>query len=388
MKIESIEAFPLKIPGRPYLGGHTTSDAASDEGDYIAHRHYRAVYSLSGHSLLVKITTDTGLVGWGECQAAVAPRVTAAALKELVAPVYLGADPRQVAVLRDEAYDRMRERGHDGGFLPDAISACDIAVWDLLGKLYDVPVYQLLGGTYHAELPCYVSGVPSEDVEDQARKIQQWMDRGFSQIKISLGYGVQEDVAHVRRLREVVGEGFRLGLDLHWAYRLADARSLSRRMEPLNVWFLECALVPEELENQARLAKFSPVPVCCGEEFRTRYHFQERLARGALHLAQPDIGRLGLTEAQRVVTLCDTAGVAVAPHLGTGLSIYTAASLHLAAATQQLEVVEFQPTQIDTARGLFTTTLEPDTGKYALPPGPGLGVEPIEEKIREVLWEG
>ncbi len=257
MKIETIETFPLKIPGRPYLGGHTTSDAGGSEGDYIAHRQYRSVYSLAGHSLLVKLTTDTGLVGWGECQAAVAPRVTAAALHELIAPVYRNADPRQVAVLRDQAYDRMRERGHDGGFLPDAIAACDIAVWDLLGKHYGVPVYQLLGGSYHTELPCYVSGVPAEDVEEQAGKIQQWMDRGFSQIKISLGYGVDADIAHVRRLRERVGDGFRLGIDLHWVYRLADARRLCRGMEPLNIWFLECALVPEELENQAKLAQFS-----------------------------------------------------------------------------------------------------------------------------------
>jgi galactonate dehydratase len=386
MKIESIECFPLKIPNKAYVGGHDTRQKAGEYGNYITHGLYRAIYTADTQTLIVKMTTDTGLVGWGETQSSLIPQIVAQIVDECVAPGYIGKDPYQCQVLRDGVYDCFRDRGHDAGLIVDAISACDIACWDILGKAAGVPVYKLLGGSYHERVPCYVSGVPAVTVEEQIEKIRAWVDKGFRNFKISLGYGLDQDIAHITQLREALGKEIEILTDIHWFYNLNDAIRLGRAFEKLDVAFIECPMNAEVIERHTQLCAALDMPVALGEEFRTRYRFKERLEAAALDLAQPDIGRLGITECMRVIQLCNAYNIPVAPHIGSGLAPYTAASLHVAAATQMLFLLEFQPTQVDTADEYFSPSFQPTEGAYALPTVPGLGVEPDEEKLKGVAY--
>lgn len=386
MKIERIETFPLKIPGRAYVGGHDTRASTGPYGKYIKHSLYRAVYTADTQTLLVKITTDDGIVGWGETQSALIPQIVAQIVDECVTPGLIGRDPRDVRVLRDSIYDHFRDRGHDSGLIVDAISACDIALYDILGKADQVPTYKHLGGSYREKIPCYVSGVSAVTVEEQIEKIEGWLEKGFTRFKISLGYGVDKDIRHIEKLREALGDAVEILTDIHWCYDFNDALRLGRAFEPLKVGFFECPMNAEIVERHTELCAALDIPVALGETFRTRWKFKERLERAAFDLAQPDIGRLGITEGMRVVELCGAFNVPVAPHIGSGLASYTAASLHVAAATEMLFVCEYQPTQIETGDEYFFPSLKPEAGYYALPERPGLGVEPDEEKLASIAY--
>ena len=376
MKIETVDAYPIKIPNHPYLGGHGADRSVGSYGEYVRHSHYRSIYTLNAEFMLVRITTDEGIVGWGETQCALVPNIVARLIGELVAPGLVGEDPLDPPALRDRIYDHTRDRGHDAGFMVDAISACDIALWDIRGKAAGLPVYELLGGSKPGGLPCYVSGVPAATVEEQVEKINSWIEKGFSRFKISLGFGVENDAAHMDCLRNALGDEVELLVDAHWAYTVDEAIALSRWFEKSGVGFIECPVDPEDIEGQSRVTASADIPVAPGEEYRTQYHFRERILRKAFDLAQPDIGRLGLSEGTRVLDLCAAANLPVAPHIGQGQAVYTSATLHAAAAAKTLQVVEYQPTQIDVADGFFTPSLRPHNGLYALSDRPGLGIEP------------
>ncbi len=386
MKIESIECFPLKIPNKAYVGGHDTRQKAGDYGNYITHGLYRAIYTADTQTLIVKMTTDDGIVGWGETQSSLVPQIVAEGVKECIAPGFLGENPHDGQVLRDRIYDHFRDRGHDSGLIVDALSACDIAVWDIRGKATGLPVYQLLGGSYRETIPCYVSGVPAVTPEEQIEKIREWVEKGFRNFKLSLGYGVDADIAHIRKVREALGDSIEILTDIHWCYNLNDAIRLGRAFEELNVAIFECPMNAEVVERHTELCAALDLTVALGEEFRTRYRFKERLEAAALDLAQPDIGRLGITEGMRVIQLCNAYNVPVAPHIGSGLAPYTAATVHVAAATEMLYLLEYQPTQVETGDAYFTPSLEPVKGAYTLPNRPGIGVEPDEAMLGEVLY--
>ena len=383
MRIEKVESYPVRIPGFPYMGGHDERQSEVSDGPYVDHKLYRSVFPRNAESYLVKITTDDGIVGWGETQAAIMPQVVARLVDELLVPRLLGTDPRDRVVLRDRMYNIMRDRGHDAGYLNDAIAACDIALWDIIGKAAGQPIYKLLGGSYRDSIPCYVSGVPAGSAEEQIERMREWVEKGFHAFKISLGFGVDEDIAHIGKLRQAFGDKVEILVDIHWFYSFSDALRLGRGMEALRVGFMECPMTFEEIGNHTELCRKLDIPIALGEEFRTHYHFKERLERRALNLAQPDIGRLGITEGYRVTTLCHAFGVPSAPHIGSGLAQYTASALHIAAVTENLFMLEFQPTQIRVSDQYFTPSLRPVEGRYALPTEPGLGVAPIEEKIAE-----
>ncbi len=382
MKITSIECFPIRLKGHPYMGGHTLSRGKEDVGRYVQHDHYRAIYIREAQTFMVKITTDEGVVGWGETQAGAVPEVLTILVKELIEPRLLGADPFDREKLRDLLYDQMRERGHESGFYVDAVSACDIALWDLIGHATDQPIHQLLGGARRDRLPCYVSGVPADSVEEQIEAIESWLERGFSRFKISLGFGVRADLDHVERLRNVFGDRIEILVDAHWAYELSDAIRVSRGFERLGVSFIECPLIPEDPHLSAQLVRSIDLRVALGEEFRTRYAFKERLRQRSMDLAQPDFGRLGITEGWRVIQLCHAFSTPVAPHLGSGLGLYIAAGLQIAAATPDLYLIEYQPTQYEASRDLFPDLPHPADGYCLVPSGPGLGLAPEEDQVR------
>lgn len=271
-RIASVETRVVKLPSEePYLGARPPES----QGEYYRRPPWRSLYSDRFETLLVKITCADGSHGWGEALAPVAPEVPQAVVDRLLGPVLIGADPRQVRPLCATLTGLMRERGHLVGHQADALAAVDIALWDLAGKAYGVPVYALLGGAFRTEVPTYVSGL--------TRPVEDWLAHGVQAIKLHLGRGVDADLA---AYDEVARPGLRLAVDAHWAYDPADALRLGRALDERRAWFLEAPLVPEDLDGHRELAASIATPVAVGETLRNRYEFRAWLAaRAALPVA-------------------------------------------------------------------------------------------------------
>ena len=160
-RIQSVEVFPLSIPRDvPYLGALEPRVTVNDKGCFVRPGN-RTVYSISDHSVLVRVTTAGGAFGWGECVSVVAPQVAATIIRELLGPLLLGRDPMDSTAIFEDLYNAMRVRGDFGGFYVDALAALDIAIWDLKGKLTALPVYKRLAGRRQERIPAYASGLPA-----------------------------------------------------------------------------------------------------------------------------------------------------------------------------------------------------------------------------------
>ncbi|MDV5356894.1 mandelate racemase/muconate lactonizing enzyme family protein [Enterobacter asburiae] len=380
MKISRIDCFPLKITTpQAYLGG----EVKASDSDYYYRPEYRCVYSRKMETCLVKITTDSGHVGWGEALAPVVPQVIAELITHLFAPLLTGQSPFASQVLNARMYDAMRDRGHITGYHIDALAAVDIALWDLKGQILNQPVYQLLGGAFREQIPCYVSGLPEPDLPARCALALRWQQKGFNAIKLALGYGVQQDIENVRAIRDTLGPQASLFLDAHWNYSVAQAAELANALHPLGVGFLEAPLLPEDIAGHRELRAKSPLPIALGETERTRYQFKPFIEQRAMDIVQPDVGRTGITELMHIASLAQTWNLQVAPHLSVGLGPCIAASIHVAAALPNLFMLEYQPPVFELANQLLDTPLVCEAGHYTLPQGAGLGIAINEARVRE-----
>lgn len=380
MKISRIDCFPLKITTpQAYLGG----EVKASDSDYYYRPEYRCVYSRKMETCLVKITTDSGHVGWGEALAPVVPQVIAEIITQLFAPLLTGQSPFASQVLNARMYDAMRDRGHITGYHIDALAAVDIALWDLKGQILNQPVYQLLGGAFRDQIPCYVSGLPEPDLPARCALALRWQQKGFNAIKLALGYGVQQDIENVRAIRDALGPQPSLFLDAHWNYSVAQAAELANALHPLGVGFLEAPLLPEDIAGHRELRAKSPLPIALGETERTRYQFRPFIEQRAMDIVQPDVGRTGITELMHIASLAQTWNLQVAPHLSVGLGPCIAASIHVAAALPNLFMLEYQPPVFELANQLLDTPLVCEAGHYTLPQGAGLGIAINEARVRE-----
>ena len=382
MNISKVEAIPVRIRrDDAYLGGLPQT---ADPHAYFTRSPYRALYFAYFETAFVKITTVDGIIGWGEALAPVAPAVVSTIIEQLLAPVLIGRDPLDGNVLWNVMYDLMRERGYYGGFMLDAISACDTALWDLRGKLLDQPVNRLLGGAYRDRVPCYVSGLPRSTAEARAELALEYVEQGFSAFKLAAGHGLRADIASMAVLRAALGADATLLLDAHWVYALDEAMRLGHALTELDVGFFEAPINPEDIESHAQLAAAVAVPIAHGETERTRYQFRPWLMRKAADILQPDVGRAGISEVVKIAAMAEAFNVSMAPHLSVGLGICIAATIHVAAAIPNLYMLEYQPPVFEIANLMLESPLICEAGFYEIPSGAGLGVEVDEDRLYEL----
>ncbi|OZB84084.1 mandelate racemase/muconate lactonizing enzyme family protein [Microbacterium sp. 13-71-7] len=384
MKITRVQTFPL------FLSREDADDSyAGDSG--VAHRGYvirppwRSLYSPGYETLLVKIETDEGLVGWGEALAPVAPEVVAAVVDHLLAPLILGEDPRSVRTLWHRMTESMRERGHLTGHQADAMAAVDIALWDLWGHATGLSVSELAGGRFAEILPTYVSGIRGNDDAERVDKATAFVEAGVRRIKLHLGTDIRTDLATYDAIRAVHPD-LDLALDAHWTYRLGEAKALGRELDDRRAWFFEAPLAPEDVEGHRDLAASLATPIAIGEAMRSRFEFSDWLARRAVGLTQPDIGRTGITEGLAIAAVADAFHAQVAPHHSAAFGIAMAAGVHVAASATSLLAFEYQPFTLPVANLILTTPLEvrPDGG-FLVPTGPGLGVTVDETAVAQFV---
>ncbi|MBC9715864.1 mandelate racemase/muconate lactonizing enzyme family protein [Streptomyces sp. TRM66268-LWL] len=387
MRIAQVTTYVIKQPTESaYLGKLDDGTSPRADDGYFVRPPWRSLYSPHMETLLVCVTTDDGLEGWGEALAPVGPEVVAAIIDRMLGPWLTGRDPRAVRPLWDGMRDLMRERGHLVGHQADALAALDIALWDLAGKAFDLPVAQLLGGAYRTEIPAYVSGLPEPTDEGRARLAADWASQGAFAVKLAAGKGVDEDLATFDAVA-AAAPGVRIAVDAHWAYSLAEALELGHELDRRRALFFEAPLAPEDTDGHRELASRITTPVAVGESLRNRYEFRDWLSRRALGLAQPDVARTGITEAMTIAALAEAHHVPVACHHSVGLGVALAAGLHVSAAVADSPYFEFQPTTVPFAQRILRKPLGAGPTGFTLPDGPGLGVEIDRETVTDLAKE-
>ena len=384
-RIARLECFVVEVPrDTPYLGPLREGESVNRRG-YVVRRGNRTLYPTSDRSVLLRVTSRDGAVGWGETYGIVAPRAVVEIVEDVLAPVLEGAPVDAPAALHDALYNLMRVRGFFGGFYLDALAAVDIALWDLLGRRLGLPVSALLGGRRHTRVPAYVSGLPAATLEGRCDLARDWIGRGFRAVKFAAAVADDGAEAEIAALRRALGEGPEIMADLHWRHTAPEAIRLIRRMEAHRLAFAEAPCAPEDVEGQALVARGIGVPLALGEELRTVHEWLPRFERRCVGVAQPEMGRTGITEFHRVGMLAQGFGAAVAPHASIGVGVFLAASLQAASTLDRLTWHEYQHSVFDAKRGFLDGDMDCAAGFYTVPTGPGLGVAPTAEALRHAV---
>ncbi|MEV5297459.1 mandelate racemase/muconate lactonizing enzyme family protein [Amycolatopsis methanolica] len=282
--------------------------------------------------------------------------------------------------------DLMRERGHLVGHQADALAAVDIALWDLYGKLTGLSAADLLGGAVRTHVPAYISGLARSTDAERAALAADWVPKGATQVKLALGKGIEADLATFDAVAEAA-PSMRIAVDAHWAYRIGEAVELGQELDRRKSLVFEAPLVPEDVGGHAELARRIRTPVAVGEAMRNRYEFADWLGRRALRLAQPDVARTGITEAMSIAELASAHHVPVACHHSVGLGIALAAGIHVSSACADTPFFEYQPDTIPVAQSILRTPLAAGPTGFAVPTGPGMGIDVDADVITELAKE-
>ena len=345
---------------------------------------------------LVEVETDEGVTGWGEalCQGLQPPEIAAAAVQHVLRGLVVGADPLEPEVLWHRMYHHTRDYGQKGAVI-GAISAIDIALWDIAGKVRGEPVARLLGGMFRTKVEAYATGFYRIKGHGEARRLAQEAEghvaAGFRALKIKLGFGIEDDLAVMRAIREVAAKQ-EVMIDTNHGYSVADAIGLGRGLEDMGWrlrWYEE-PVVQEDLEGYAEVRRALATPIAGGENEYTAFGFKRLLAHRAVDIAQPDICIAGgFTGCRHIVALAHAHGVQVNPHVWAS-AVGQAASLQLIAAIPIANhsvlptdiLLEFDTSSHPFRNELTDMPLSQRGGWVEIPQKPGLGIEVSREVIR------
>jgi len=332
-------------------------------------------------AMIVEITTDEGLIGWGECYG---PARMTAAVVASVAPWLIGADPLHTDVLWREIYARLRDHGQKGVVI-QGLSGIDIALWDIKGRRFGVPVHQLLGGPLRTEVQAYATGLYRRKSGDPLKYLAEeaagYAAEGFAAVKLKVGFGVEEDAAVTRAVRDAIGPDVALMVDANHAYDAVAAIRLGRMIETHDIGWFEERVRPDAIDDYCELRRCSSVPIAGCEVLTRRQSFIPWLTRGAVDIVQPDVTKVGgISEQRRIAWMAYDFGVKYVGH-GWNTALGVAADLQMASAFPDADLVEFigGSPYVD---GILEEPFALDEdGWLAIPSRPGLGVTIAREKL-------
>ncbi len=380
MKITQVEAFALRYQTEK-------SSEQPTENYYLPAEGWRCIYARHHETMVVRITTSEGIVGYGEGQSPVSPRTSKTAVEDLCRPILMGQDPFDVEYLWQRMFAGMRERGHYTGFYIDALAGCDIALWDIIGQTTGKPVHKVLGGRYRDRIPLY-AGVGGSSPEAAAEQAAKSVSEGYAGLKIHSTLSRAEILEIVAAVRERVGPKVKLMVDLHTQYSVPEATMLGRGLEELDVMWLESPTVPEDIPGQAALAAALDMSVAIGEWTRTRFELREVFERRACDITMPDIARTGLTEGKRIASLADTYNIPVTPHIGGGGILSIAATIQFSAAIPNFLIMEHSPGAYEMKGQITSRKPTVQDGAFVLDDTPGLGVTIDTEALEAFVIDG
>lgn len=370
MKIKSIESFILS--------------------DKLKESFYFSQWEYSERRIcIVKITSDTGHVGWGE---GYGPAGLIRAGIEHLTPFLIDQNPLETETIWMTMYRRTLDFARRG-ILVSAMSAIDVALWDLKGKILEQPVHLLLGGKKRDKIIPYATGMYFTNggklCDLLSEEAKQYVDLGYKAMKMKVGLGIKQDIENVRMVREAIGPDINLMIDANHAYNLREAIQLAKAVEPYNIYWFEEPVSPEYYGHYAELRTKTSIPIAGGECEYLRFGFQTLLQSNSVDIVQPDICATGgLTEAKRIAVLASVYGVEVVPHTwGTGIAI--AAALQFVANLDTLPgrlktpncYMEYDRTENGLRDELTQTEMVFKDGEIKITDAPGLGFELDEEAL-------
>jgi len=339
--------------------------------------------------VFLKMSTDSGLVGWGEPAVEGWSRTVAACVHDM-GRYLIGRDPRRIERHWQALYRGAFYRG--GPVLTSALSGVEQAMWDLTGKSLGAPVHQLLGGAVRDRIRLYAH-VGGKSVEAYAQSGRAAQQRGFTAVKtcpfaaVRFVEGpafVEQVVARVAALRESVGKQVDIGIDFHGRTSPALAVRLARALEAYHPMFIEEPCGPENVDAMATVARGTSVPIATGERLFTKWAFREVLEKQAAAILQPDVSHAGgIWEVRKIAALAEAYEAALAPHCPLG-PISLAACLQVDACTPNFLCQE----QVHLGEGYLKQPFEPADGYVPVPTGPGLGIEVDEGALADKLYDG
>ncbi len=324
-------------------------------------------------TLLVRVTTEDGLVGWGEAFGHGSIPATQRALETLVGPWMIGRDAADIAVTMRAAEQAMHLYGR-GGPVTYALSGVDIALWDLAGKAAGLPLHRLLGGSAPASIPAYASLLRYGDPAIVARNVAAAVAAGYRAIKLH-----EITVPAVAAAREAAGPDILLMNDTNCPWPPHEARAMARALRPFDLHWLEEPVWPPEDFSGLASVRAEGVPIAAGENMASPVEFLHAIEAGALDIAQPSVTKIGgISASRRVLALAETHGVRAVPHcayFGPGFL----ASLHLVAAMPDRPPLE--RLFLDTEARLHDPFTTATNGALPIPDAPGLGCDPDPDVI-------
>ena len=316
MKITSIKSHVLRYELEKELGYSQ---------QYYKHR--------TAH--LVEVQTDEGITGWGEC---FGPGNIALANKyiveKVIQPLVIGEDPLNKEYIWQKVYNLLRDSGQKG--MPiQALSGVDIALWDILGKKTNFPLYQLVGGKCNDDVPVYGYGMMLQKksvdeliplFQEEAKQIKS---KNFKAMKMKVGLGPKEDLKLVQAVRNSIGKDFKLMVDANHAYNLKDALYVGKGLDELDIYWFEEPVAPEDYDGYKKLKQKISTSIAGGEAEFTKYGWNKLIENKCIDIAQPEVcGLGGITEYLKVVAMAQANFVPVVNHVwGSAVSI--AVNLHL-----------------------------------------------------------
>jgi L-alanine-DL-glutamate epimerase-like enolase superfamily enzyme len=270
---------------------------------------------------VVEIESDDGIVGLGNV--ALAPRIAKAIIDEYLAPLVIGQDPWNYEYLNQRMYRASHAWGRKGVGMA-ALSAVDIAIWDILGKSVGKPVFSLLGGRTKERIPCYYSKLYHTGLDQMQLEAKRFLDQGFQAFKMRFGYGpahgqqgVVENLKAVAAVREVIGPDTDLMLECYMGWNVEYARRILPRLERFRPRWLEEPVIADDIDGYAELSRRTCIPISGGEHEFSLYGFKQLLDRKAVGVVQYDTNRVGgITMAHKINALCEAYSVPVVPHAG------------------------------------------------------------------------
>lgn len=334
---------------------------------------------------LVKVQTDEGVTGIGEGFALGCLDSLEVMLRETVTPLVIGENPLLKERIWEKIYRNTYRYGRRG-LLASVLSAVDIALWDITGKVANLPVYKLLGGA-KTTVPAYASGgyyAQGKTVEDLMAEAAGYQKMGFGTMKMKIGAASMAlDCERVRAVRKAVGDEMNIAVDANNAYDFNEALKISRLLEPLNICFFEEPLSGDNIEDSIRLAERTDIPIAGYETELTRFGMRDFITRRAVDIVQTDaIWAGGITETRNIAVLASAWKMNCIPHFSAG-AVSLAANLHLAAAMPNIPLIELTLDENPLRDKLGCSPIVIDQGNLVLPEGPGLGIEINEAVIHE-----
>jgi D-galactarolactone cycloisomerase len=336
---------------------------------------------------LCVVSTDEGIEGGGEAFYFGGPAgIVAQIMEGAFGPLLIDADPFASSVLWDRLYNWTRDQGMKGVTI-SALSAVDIALWDIKGRAMGLPVYQLLGGAYRERARAYATGLYEPqgvpDVTDAlVEEAVGYKEDGFQGMKLKVGYGIDMDLEYVKAVREAIGDDLHLMVDANHAYNASEAIRLARELEKFDVYWFEEPVPPEDLDGYLEVKNNSAILIAGGECEYTRFGFRELINRRAVDILQPDLCAAGgFTELARIIAMASAANLPVVPHVW-GTNVGLAASLQLFATLPHFPerrhpadpFFEYDRSSNPLRDGVTAEPFVMKDGYLDIPDRPGLGI--------------